>query len=169
MSTPNVASSLARGEREQHGGPLHPATASGARLIPRAARAFMAAGARVLNPLIVRLAGRPGVPLLVVLHHRGRRSGRAYATPIGARPMTDGFVVPLTFGERADWYRNLRAAGGGLLRWHGADYSLVGPEVVDWPTARPAFNAFERFLLQTFSIDQFVRLRHAPAAEHRPR
>ena len=71
-------------------------------------------------------------------------------------------MIPLTFGERADWFRNLRAAGGCVLRWHGADYALVAPELLDWPAARPAFHFPERILLPLFGIDHFVRLRHAP-------
>jgi hypothetical protein len=54
---------------------------------------------RVLNPLILTVAGRRHMALAAVVHHRGRRSGRAYATPVGAGPTTDGFVIPLTFGE----------------------------------------------------------------------
>ena len=85
MSTPRVAPP-SRGERDRPSAPPASRKPAVARIVHRAAHAFMAVGARVLNPLIVRLAGRPGVPLLVVLRHRGRRSGRAYATPVVARP-----------------------------------------------------------------------------------
>ena len=39
--------------------------------------------ARFINPVILRIAGRRWMPILGILHHRGRSSGRAYATPLG--------------------------------------------------------------------------------------
>src|SRR5215472_14302219 len=80
-----------------------------ARVIHRAAHGFFYVGSRLLNPLAVKLAGSRALPMLAVIQHRGRRSGRAYATPAGARPTSEGFVIPLTFGERTDWFRNVQA------------------------------------------------------------
>ncbi len=125
-------------------------------------------GARLLNPLTLALAGSQRLPLIAVIQHRGRRSGRSYATPVGARPTADGFVVPLTFGERTDWFRNVRAAGGCVIRWNGAEYPVVEPEVVDWATARSACYPVERLLMPLIGIKQFVRLRHAPASGNDP-
>jgi deazaflavin-dependent oxidoreductase (nitroreductase family) len=52
------------------------------------------------------------MPVVGIIHHRGRNTGRPYATPLGLRPATaGGFVMPLTFGESAGWYRNIVAAG----------------------------------------------------------
>jgi hypothetical protein len=42
------------------------------------------------------------MPVVGIIHHRGRNTGRPYATPLGIRPATaGGFVMPLTFGESA--------------------------------------------------------------------
>jgi deazaflavin-dependent oxidoreductase (nitroreductase family) len=53
---------------------------------------------------------------IVVLVHRGRRSGRIYRTPVEAL-VEDAergeIVISPMFGENADWYRNVIA--GGLL------------------------------------------------------
>lgn len=117
---------------------------------------------RRFNPVILALAGRRHVRLFAVLYHKGRRSGRDFTTPVTALATSDGFVISLTFGEGADWYRNVRAAGGCVLRWNGSNYTLVDPEVIDWAAAQPAFNAVERLLVPLIGIDQFVRLRHAP-------
>jgi deazaflavin-dependent oxidoreductase (nitroreductase family) len=111
----------------------------------------------VLNPLILWLA------LMVPVYHRGRRSGRIYATPTAARPIAGGFVVPMTFGEQADWFRNLKAAGGGEIEWKGKRYPVVDPEIVDFATARDAFGRFERLMLPLLGVESFVRLRHAAA------
>lgn len=139
-----------------------------ARVIQRAVHGFFHVGSRLLNPLTVKLAGSRALPMLAVIQHRGRRSGRAYTTPAGARPTSDGFVIPLTFGEGADWFRNVRAAGGCVIRWKGMAYRVVEPEVVDWTTARPAFYRLERLLMPLIGIEQFVRLRHASPGENKP-
>src|SRR5947207_2142948 len=81
------------------------------RLGPRARRLIRAA-ARVVNPLVLRIAGRRHMPVVGIVHHRGRKTGREYATPLGVRPAPGGgFVMPLTFSEAAHWYQNIRAAG----------------------------------------------------------
>jgi deazaflavin-dependent oxidoreductase (nitroreductase family) len=57
-----------------------------------------------------RLIGAP----IVVLTHRGRRSGRAYRTPVEAiaeDPGRDELVVSPMRGRRGDWYRNILAGG----------------------------------------------------------
>ena len=103
------------------------------------------------------------MPMFAVINHQGRRSGRSYSTPIGARKTADGFIIPLTFGKQADWFRNVQAAGGCVIRWKDTDYTLVEPEVVDWTTARSAFYPLERVVLPVIGIAQFVQLRNAPA------
>jgi deazaflavin-dependent oxidoreductase (nitroreductase family) len=59
------------------------------------------------------LNGRLGAPI-VLLRHRGRRSGRAYTTPVEAIAESNGEVLvsPMR-GEKGDWYRNILA--GGLI------------------------------------------------------
>jgi deazaflavin-dependent oxidoreductase (nitroreductase family) len=118
-----------------------------------------------LNPVILRLAGSRYLPFFAVIHHRGRRSGRVYATPTNARRTADGFVVPLTFGEGADWFRNVVEAGGCVIQWNGVAYTVSEPEIVDRATARSAFSPIERLLLPLIGIKQFVRLRFARVDE----
>jgi len=133
---------------------------------PIRSRPLIARLTRLLNPLILAHAGSQRLPLFAVIQHHGRRSGRSYATPVGARPTADGFVIPLTFGERADWFQNVQAAGGCVIRWKSADYSVIEPEIVDWATARSACYPVERVLMLLIGIEQFVRLRHAPAKKN---
>jgi deazaflavin-dependent oxidoreductase (nitroreductase family) len=123
-------------------------------------------GTRLLNPFILSLAGSRRLPMFAVIHHRGRRSGRSYSTPLGARPTADGFVIPLTFGKQADWFRNVQAAGGCVIRWKGTDYPLIEPEIVDWAAARSAFYPLERVVMPLIRIEQFVQLRNAPTGTH---
>jgi deazaflavin-dependent oxidoreductase (nitroreductase family) len=123
--------------------------------------------ARFVNPVTMLIAGRRWMPVLGILHHRGRRSGRAYATPLGMRPLGDTFVMPRTFGEDAAWYRNVLAAGGCVVTYRGRDYTLVEPEVIDYATAAPAFPRYERLQFRLVGINEYLRLRLAhpsPAA-----
>lgn len=126
---------------------------------------LFALGGRFLNPLMARLAGQRHVRGFAVLRHRGRRSGRLYETPVVVRPTADGFVVPLPFGEQTDWWRNVLAARECVIRWNGAEYHLVEPELLEWTAARPAFHRLEREVVPLLGIRRFVRLRHSPAAE----
>jgi deazaflavin-dependent oxidoreductase (nitroreductase family) len=134
------------------------------RLGPRARRLIRSI-AKVVNPLVLRLAGRRHVPVLGILHHRGRRTGREYATPLGIRPAAaGGFVMPLTFGEAAGWYRNIRAAGSCVITWRGSDHAVTDPVIDDGETALPAFPRYERLALRLIGVRQFVWLRSAPAS-----
>ncbi len=117
--------------------------------------------ARFVNPAVMQIAGRRWMPILGILHHRGRRSGRAYATPLGMRPLGDTFVMPRTFGEDAAWYRNVLAAGGCTVTYRGVTYSLVAPEVIDYATAAPAFPRYERLQFRLIGIHEYLRLRIA--------
>ena len=129
---------------------------------PATRRPVLAVGTRLFNPLILRFAGTQHVRAYAVIEHRGRRSGRTYRTPVAARRTTDGFLVPMAFGEQADWFRNVQAAGACVIRWNGIDYHVVEPEIVSWATVRPSFRRAERLLAPLFA-KRFVRMRRAPA------
>ena len=118
--------------------------------------------ARFINPLVLVVAGRRWMPVVGILHHRGRRSGREYDTPIGMRPLGGAFVIPRTFGENAAWYQNLKAAGEGRITYLGRRYRVVEPEVVDYATARPAFPRYERAQFRFIGINEYLRLRAVP-------
>ena len=127
---------------------------------PRTRRAARFA-ARLINPAVLLIAGRRWNPIVGVLHHRGRSSGRAYTTPLGMRPLGDSFIMPRTFGDDAAWYRNVLAAGGCIVTYRGTDYTLVDPEVIDYETAAPAFPRYERLQFRLVGINQYLRLRLA--------
>jgi deazaflavin-dependent oxidoreductase (nitroreductase family) len=69
---------------------------------------------------MLRIAGGRHLPVVGIVHHRGRKTGRPYSTPLGIRPAAaGGFAMPLTFGEAAGWYRNIVAAGWCVVTWRG--------------------------------------------------
>ena len=128
------------------------------RLGPRTRRLIRAV-ARVVNPLVLRIAGRRHMPVLGILHHRGRKTGRTYATPLGVRPApSGGFVMPLTFSEASHWYQNIQAAGWCVITYRGEDHTVAGPTVVDRATAGPAYPRYERLALRLIGVNEFVLL-----------
>ncbi len=165
MSTTQSDVSSSGGERTDAHASEAPRLARPARMVRNQSvrRAMLSVIRPHLNPLIVKLAGGKRLKMVAVIHHRGRRSGRAYTTPAMARLTADGFVVPMTFGPQADWVQNVRAAGGCVIEWNGAEYPVVEPEVIDWAAARAAFPVRERVMLRLMGMANFVRLRHAPA------
>jgi hypothetical protein len=115
---------------------------------------------RVFNPLVMSFAGTRLLPLYGVITHHGRRSGMTFRTPVVVQPTAGGFVVPMPWGLGTDWYRNVRAEGGCVIRWKGRDYPMVRPEVVQNPAAGTDFNRFERSLMPRLGINYALRLHH---------
>jgi len=104
------------------------------------------------------LAGKRWNPIFSIVRHTGRRSGRTYETPVAARRVEHGFVLALAFGSGAQWYRNLIAARGGVIRWRDAEYPIGTPEPIGVHEALAAFNAVQRAGLQAAAIDGYVRV-----------
>ena len=113
----------------------------------------------LINPLILALAGTRLLPLYGVIYHRGRRSGKTYRTPVVVRPTSDGFVIPMPWGEGTDWLRNMRAAGGCDIRWKGRMYAMDSPDVMDSERALNEFSGTQQKALRRFRIQQVARLR----------
>ena len=129
----------------------------------RLVRIVMRPLTRVLNPLVGLLAGRPHFRMAAQIRHVGRRSGRLYVTPAGARRSGQMIVIPLTFGNQSDWARNVRTAGGCSVRLGGRDYQATQPEFVPasdaGPLVRSAFGPLERASFKMLGIRQFMTLR----------
>ncbi len=118
---------------------------------------------KYLNPLAMPVARAGIVPIWGVVRHTGRKSGHPFATPIALMRTRDGFVIPLPWGEKTDWCRNIVAAHGGVVRFKGRDFEVRDPEVIDRTTAAPAFFAPIRALLPVIGIEKFLRVRSVDA------
>jgi deazaflavin-dependent oxidoreductase (nitroreductase family) len=114
---------------------------------------------RPLAPLALPLAGTRWFPLYAVLHHTGRTSGKAYSTPVVARPTPDGFMIPLPFGNATQWAKNLFAAGGGSIRYAGREYEIGEPSVVESDVAGIHLHAVLRFIAARIGLRQYVLVR----------
>ena len=117
--------------------------------------------ARFTSPVTMPLAGKRWNPIFAVVEHRGRRSGRSYATPVAARRVAGGFVISLAFGSQVDWYRNLLAAGEGNIRWRGEVHRVAKPERMETDQALAAFNPVQRTLLRIGGVDGYARFADA--------
>lgn len=118
---------------------------------------------RFINPRQMRTAGRPGA-YASIIRHRGRRSGRTYETPVGAVPTDDGFVIALPYGTRAQWLRNVLAAGSATLVSEGAVHEVDRPELVRLEAANAWFPAGDQRSHRWFGVEHCLRLRAVPEA-----
>jgi hypothetical protein len=110
---------------------------------------------RLANPL----AGSRWFPLWAVLRHTGRTSRTAYATPIVAFATRDGYLIPLPFGDRTQWARNLFAASGGTLRHRGREVPIGAPEIVEVADVAVSLPWFARAASRRLGLRQYVRVR----------
>lgn len=79
----------------------------------------------------------PYVPPYAVIVHKGRKTGTEYRTPVMAFRSGSAIAVPLPYGERTDWARNLLAAGRGGVERLGRLHRVVEPRVVSGPDELP--------------------------------
>ena len=115
---------------------------------------------RYLNPLTLGIAGRRG-DYYHALRHVGRRSGRVYLTPLEAFPVGDAFVIPLTYGMRSDWARNMLAAGGAVLLREGEALAVTRPRVVRLGAVSHALPLVERLGLRALGIGELLLIERA--------
>jgi deazaflavin-dependent oxidoreductase (nitroreductase family) len=114
--------------------------------------------ARTTAPLSRPLAGRRPFPLWAVVHHRGRRSGRAYAVTVAIRASADAFTIALPWGEETQWLRNVVAANGCSVRWRGTDHVATTPRIIGFEDAAGAFRPIQRFVLRAAGVRSFLIL-----------
>jgi deazaflavin-dependent oxidoreductase (nitroreductase family) len=100
---------------------------------------------------------------LSALHHVGRRSGRAYVTPLSAYPLGDGFVLGVAYPE-VDWCRNVLAAGKCTLTRNGEQYTLEHPEVITRAEAMKAYPPLVKPFIVGPGTTKFVWLHRANSA-----
>jgi deazaflavin-dependent oxidoreductase (nitroreductase family) len=107
---------------------------------------------RLLGPLAEYL------PWFGVVHHRGRRSGTAYTTPVNVFVEGDRYVIALTYGPDTDWLRNVTAAGGCWLGHRGRLVRLIDPRRLATGAGMAAMPAPVRAILRVIQVTEFVEL-----------
>ncbi|MEO5876939.1 MAG: carboxymuconolactone decarboxylase family protein [Streptosporangiaceae bacterium] len=86
----------------------------------------------------------PYLPPYAMIIHRGRTSGRVYRTPVTAFRTGDRLVVPLFYGDRSDWVRNLLASSRGGAERLGRVHRLANVRISDVATDGDLVPAFAR-------------------------
>lgn len=120
--------------------------------IPRAVARFNRRWTnRFLEPLARRSSG------FAVVHHRGRRSGLAYTTPVNAFPLDESVIVSLTYGQSADWVQNV-LAGPAELEDRSGTRRIVGSTIVGRAVALPALPRPVRLSVRLLRVEHFVQL-----------
>jgi len=110
---------------------------------------------KVTNPIARTLIERvPGWGLVV---HRGRRSSRAYRTPVAVFRRPGGVTIALTYGPGAEWVQNVLAAGGAVVERGDRRSRLVNPRVVTDPE-RQLVPPWVRVFLGLLGADAFLLL-----------
>ena len=111
-----------------------------------------------LNRLTTRLAASGRGPFALV-RHVGRRTQTRYATPLLLAPVRDGFVAELTYGDEADWYQNVVAAGGCTVVVRGVEHRVIAIERYPTDLGRRAFGIPAQLVLTLLRRSEFRLLR----------
>jgi deazaflavin-dependent oxidoreductase (nitroreductase family) len=119
---------------------------------------------RVVNPRQLRSAGTPGA-YAAILRNRGRVSGREYETPVGVVSSSDGFLIALPYGSRAQWLQNVLASGSATLVNEGHTYEVGQPELVSTESVMDQFPASDQRSFRLLGVDTCLRLRTVAALE----
>jgi deazaflavin-dependent oxidoreductase (nitroreductase family) len=108
------------------------------------------------NPVLGTIAWV--IPPLAVVHHVGRKSRRAYRTPVVAFHSDAGFVVPMTYGRDVDWARNIVRARGCELERLGRRVKTRNPRIVNLDAAEDRLPAALRSFFRAADFPGFVLL-----------
>ena len=96
-------------------------------------------------------------PGFAIVTHVGRRSGRAYRTPVNVFRDRDRYVFAVTYGKDSDWVRNVVAAGGCEIETCRRTVQLAGPELFTDSTRR-VVRPPARWILQALDVEDFLAL-----------
>ena len=108
------------------------------------------------NPLLGTIAWL--VPPMAVVHHVGRKTGRAYRSPVVAFRGRAGVVIPMTYGRDVDWARNVVRARGCDLAQSGRRFALRNPRIVGFDRASPRLPTPLRPFFRAANLPGYVLL-----------
>ena len=100
------------------------------------------------------------LPGFAVVHHRGRKSGREFHTPVNLFHTEGGFIIALTYGPHTDWVKNVLAAGGCTVESRGHRMTCTAPRLYRDP-ARHGIRPVERIVLGWLDVEEFLGLDRA--------
>jgi hypothetical protein len=128
----------------------------------RIRRAYFWAIKHSFNHLTLSMA-RSGFGPFALVRHVGRKSGKTFETPILHAHAREGFVAVLMYGTEVSWYRNIRAAGRGVVVRGAREYEIDGIERYPTGAGMRAFALPLRAFLRATRRSEF-RLLHITAS-----
>jgi deazaflavin-dependent oxidoreductase (nitroreductase family) len=111
----------------------------------------------VSNPRVMRTAGTTQTETSVI-EHVGRTSGRTYQTPIDVIETKTGLLIALPYGTRADWTRNVLAAGSATVVTQGDRVAVGRPTIVATDDVAAMIPRRTARTLRLFGVSQCLRL-----------
>lgn len=111
----------------------------------------------VTNPRVMRTAGTAATQTSVIAHI-GRKSGRAYETPVDIIPTATGLLIALPYGTRADWLRNVLAASSATVITQGERIDVERPTVVATIDVADLIPRRTLRTLRLFGVNQCLQL-----------
>jgi deazaflavin-dependent oxidoreductase (nitroreductase family) len=105
----------------------------------------------LVGPVLSRMPGFGKV------HHRGRKSGREYATPVKLFRRGEDIVITLPYGRGSDWVKNVLAAGGCDITTRGRRIRLTNPTIFS-DDGRTRMPAITRRILSRVDATEFLSL-----------
>ena len=113
-------------------------------------------GKHAFNKVQLKTAGTPGA-YAAIIRHRGRVSGEAYETPVGAFAMGDTILIALPYG-RSQWSRNVLASGSATLVFEGETFQVDSPELIPLSTVETVFAPREQRMHRIFGVTDVLRM-----------
>jgi deazaflavin-dependent oxidoreductase (nitroreductase family) len=92
-----------------------------------------------------------------VVHHRGRRTGRSYTTPVNCFGGDESVVVALTYGVDADWAQNV-LSGPATLELRGRVRRIVAADLIGRDETWSTLPRLVRGALRVLRVRDFLRL-----------
>ncbi len=106
---------------------------------------------RFIEPIARRSSG------FAVIHHRGRRSARAYTTPVNLFDLNGDAIVALTYGLSTDWLQNI-LVNGGTVESRAGCRRIDTARIVDRSVAWPVLPIAVRLALRMLGVTHVLRL-----------
>src|SRR5215510_8841740 len=119
---------------------------------------------RVTNRISRHVA--PWAPGFAIVHHVGRRTGRAYDTPVNVFKRPDGYLFALTYGE-GEWVKNVLTAGGCDITTRRRRIALCEPRTYT-DARRSGIPVPARWILGLVKVDEFLEMRVGNGQEPSP-
>jgi deazaflavin-dependent oxidoreductase (nitroreductase family) len=107
-------------------------------------------------------AARSGRGPFSLVRHVGRKTGKAYETPIMLASHGNDFIAELTYGPQVAWYRNVVAAGQCTVLVKGVEYRIDAIQPCDPDVGMRAFGYPAALVLRLLRRHEF-RLLHVAA------